>query len=153
MNRVEIVKFQKLHAYEILDRNVREVDLKLARHPDWKDWVEAWDTRGPAYTLMADGQPVACAGVVEKEWHKGEAWALLSRSAFNFKLAMVRAMKKGIQEVVDSRRFRRIEAVADVNHGMARELLEALGFTCDTPKGMEKYGPNGEKSFLYARVK
>jgi len=74
----EIKPFKIEHAYEILDRNIREQDIWLTGFGDFENIVKIWETGGPSYSLFIDDQVGFCAGVVDMLWQRGEAWTLLS---------------------------------------------------------------------------
>lgn len=151
---VEIIPYEPIHAYTILERNIREQDTWLSAYPDFDKWVEGWKTAGPSFTLIIDGEIVACAGVILLEWKKGEAWTLLSSLFYKYKKTTFKAIKTYLNKIISDKGLRRLQALVSceiVNLNECKRMLEHLGFKNETPDGMQSYGPNGEKMLLFGR--
>ncbi len=154
MKKIEIIPYEPRHAYEILDRNVREEDLWLSTYPDWDKWVVAWQKAGPAYSLLIDDKVIICAGVILLEWLKGEAWMLLSNDFYQYKKTCFKEIKKYLIEIIHIFKLRRLQAIILCNLANVEEckrFLKHLGFKNETPDGLAAYGPNGEDVFLFGR--
>lgn len=150
--KTEIVPYEPIHAYTILDRNVREQEIWLSFYPDWEKWAVAWKEKGPGYTLIIDGEIIGCAGVTLTEWDKGIAWALLSSLFYKYRKTTFKAIKDGLKRIIRDHSLRRIESLVKVGFEPGCKMLLHLGFTNETPNGMKSYGPNGEDMYLFGRV-
>ena len=149
--KIEIVQYEPIHAYTILERNVREQDTWLSKYPDWDKWAKGWKKGGPAYTLMVDGKIVACAGVLMMEWNKGEAWSLLSSLFYKYKKTTFKAIKKNLDTIIKDKKLKRVHSlVFDGTEEICGKFLEHLGFTWECKH--RKYGPNGEDVHVYVRI-
>lgn len=149
--KTEIMPFEKMHAYTILERNVREEDTQLSALPDWEEWVEKWEKNGPAFTLIIDGEVVGCAGVVMMGWKRGEAWTLLSQLFYKYKKTSYKAIRNGLNSIIKNEGLRRVQAsIYEGTEKVCGEFLEHLGFKWEGKH--IKYGPNGENVHVYARI-
>jgi len=103
---------------------------------------------GQAWTALADGVPVGCAGFVEVWDGRAYAWALLAAHAGPHMIALTRA----IRCVLAQAPFRRVEMAVDADFPQAARWAALLGFKCETPEPMRAYLPDGSDAYLYAKV-
>lgn len=103
---------------------------------------------GIGWAALVDGEPVACAGLVEVWEGRAYAWAILSDNAGPY----MRALTREIRSRLDAAPFRRIEMAVDAEFEAGARWAEMLGFRCETPAPMAAYLPNGRAAYLYARV-
>lgn len=145
----DVLPFEPRHAYEILDRNVREQDTQLSSYPDWDEHVRRW-AKHPAYTLIIDGQVVGCAGVVIFAKGRGEAWALLSSLFYRHKKTAYRAIREGLGKIIDERKLYRVQGLVKPDLEAAKNFIKHLGFQ---EEGLlRRYGLNGEDLIMFART-
>lgn len=149
--KIEIIQYEPVHAYTILDRNVREENLWLSKYPDWEKWVKGWKDSGPAFTLIIDGEIVGCAGVILLDWRRGEAWSLLSTLLYKYKKITFRAIKNGLDKIVKEKKLRRVHSLVNPESELNKEFMKHLGFKNETPNGLKSFGPNGETLLMYGR--
>ena len=102
---------------------------------------------GPCFTGIADGEIVACSGVVKQWDNRATAWALISENAGKHFVKIHKAVKR----FLDLSDIRRIEAYADVGFDQGHRWLHMLGF--EREGYMRCYSPNGNDAVLYARIK
>lgn len=104
---------------------------------------------GLGVTLLMDGRPAACLGIL-KQWNGyGVAWTLISPRAAAHPVALIRIARRVLDSAFQTGGFRRIDSWTHGEWKAAHRLHDALGFTyqLDCPK----YGPNGEMYKLYTR--
>jgi hypothetical protein len=99
------------------------------------------------YTVLSDGHPIACGGVVEHWPGRWEAWAVLDGVSRKDFLAVHCAAKRILNELT----VRRIEAVVRVGYTVGIRWVRALGFQQEAAR-MKHYGVDGEDYSMYARV-
>jgi RimJ/RimL family protein N-acetyltransferase len=150
MGRYELVRYEPLHAYTILDRSVRERDIWLSAYPDWDKWAEGWKKAGPAFTLLCDGQPVICGGILMMGWQRGQAWILPSTLFCKHVKQSYRLIKQKMMDIQRAYDLRRIEALVEPGFEAGKRFMEHLGFTNEGL--LKRYGPRGEDMFMYGRV-
>ncbi len=150
MGRYELVRYEPMHAYSILERNVREQDIWLSAYPDWDKWAEGWEKGGPSFTLLCDGVPVACGGVILIGWQRGEAWLLLSTLFYRHVKECYRLIKQKIMEIQRAHALRRIQALVSPDLEKAQRLMEHLGFANEGL--LKRYGPRGEDLLMFGRA-
>jgi len=149
--KIEMVQYEPVHAYKILDKNIRECDAWLSDYPDWEETVKGWKKYGPAFTMFVDDEIVGCGGVTIIKTGVGEAWTLLSKNFYKYPKTSFRALKNGLNDIIMSWKLRRVQAVVFKGFDSGCHLLRHLGFENETPNGMVSFGPNGEDMYLFGR--
>ena len=147
--KIDVTPYEIIHAYDIIDRNVREQDLWLSGQ-DWETAVKGWKDGGPGYTLLIDEKVVGCGGVVLTQWQCGEAWTLFSTLFFKHYRTAYKAIKKNLENIIEDENLRRVQSLIHPEHEEAKRFIIHLGFQCEGL--LRKYGPNGEDLFMYSRV-
>ncbi len=102
---------------------------------------------GRAWTAEVDGEPIACAGLIEVWEGRAYAWALIGRNAGPWMAAITRAVRRAL----DVAPFRRVEMAVDATFEAGNRWALLLGFTRETDKPLRCYLPSGD-AYLYARV-
>jgi hypothetical protein len=136
---IEFVPFERSH-------------LQLIEPQEWQrsennsmfmDMPERW-----AKTLLADGFPVACAGVMEIWPGRGHAWALLDVQAAKY----LRQITRAIRDEFIGLPFRRIEMTVQEGFDQGMRWARLLGFEQETPEPMKLYFPDGQSAYLFSKV-
>lgn len=102
-----------------------------------------------AHTLMEDGAPIACCGLVVFTQHRALVWALVSDKVNRQNFAAVHGYAKLF---LNGLPFRRLEAVAEASFAQAGRWLETLGFRLEAPR-MAAFYENGGDGAGYALVR
>lgn len=150
MNK-QLIKFDPAHAYDVIDRNVREQDVWLSKWPEWKETVLDWKNKWPAYTLIIDGEVVGSGGVVLMGYGRGEAWLLLSSLFYKYKLTSIRFIKKLFLEILESHDLKRVQATVDVTHLKAMRFADIFGLEYEGT--LRHYGPAGQDLAMFGRIR
>ena len=145
-----IKPFKAEHAYEILDRNVREENIQLSRLGDFGAIARAWETGGPSYTFFMDGQAVFCAGVVDMLYQRGEAWSLLSSLFYKHPKLCARIIKKELGKIIKEHDYKRVQSIIEPEDSRAIRFIEWLGF--EREGLLRKYMPHEKDMLMYARI-
>jgi transposase len=146
---IKIVPFEPWHAEAIL------FGLPQNRFKD--KLIAAYLSPGSiARSLMRDDlygiSPLACGGIINLEFQRGEAWLLCSPRAQFRKFSLWKAVKHCLPELARLGYFRRVQATCyERDKG---KFFEKLGFHCETKEEIRMlfYGPNGESADLYSRI-
>ena len=142
-------EFEAGHARQIIESNGRPQEA-------WCDanfsdrWCKSLEDRIWAYTLMVNGIPVACVGLVLQDWGKAEAWTLFSNSFQNHVLTIYRLIKTGLKMAFHEKNLSRIQATIDPSYPATVKWIESLGFEYEGR--LRKYGPLGQDFLMYART-
>ena len=118
---------------------------------DIERWSLAYKEGGPAYTLIVEDVPVACAGIILQEWNKAEAWALLSFLFYRHKIKAYRAIKAGLEAFIAEKKLQRVQAVVVSEDQPGIDFIECLGFECEGE--LKNFGPQHESFYMYARTR
>lgn len=139
---IQIVPFEPEHA--------DAMDVQIAQRMTPEERQQAMgESFGDAWTAMADGEPVACAGLVPVWFGRAYAWALLSESAGAHMVAITRAVRRAL----DMGEFRRVEMAVRAGFAEGERWARLLGFVLETPDPMRAYMPDGSDAYLYSRVR
>lgn len=114
-------------------------------------WRDQWRTRqpkGPALSLLSDGQARICGGIEPITPWRGYFWLLASEGVGASGWGKV--MRAG-RQLLDESRHHRIESVANAEVGRFARFLDKLGLHREAV--MRRYGAAGEDFALYAITK
>jgi len=100
-----------------------------------------------SYCLLQDGTPVFAGGIVNQQWHRGEAWILPTPFFRQHVKTCFRILQKMLPKAAAENGFVRVQAVAA--DGVTISLFEHLGFEYEGT--LKHFGPFGETCRLYAR--
>lgn len=128
--------------------HLKEISVQPAQAAEYAHADALASPLGMGWAALVDGEPVACAGLVEVWEGRAYAWAILSDNAGPYMLPLTRE----IRSKLDAAPFRRIEMAVDADFDAGARWAEMLGFRCETPAPMAAYLPNGRAAYLYARV-
>lgn len=103
----------------------------------------------PSYSYLVNGIVIACGGVVPVSEKRYIAWSLMSSETNRHMLGITREVTKFL-ETFDADRVE-LQVRADFSAGC--RWAKMLGFICETPCPMKKFGDDGMDYYLYARVK
>jgi len=111
-----------------------------------QDWTHLGE-KGEAWTGLVDGKPVACIGVADMGFGRGEAWALLSQDAGRSMLQITRAVERWLR--VGPYRYLQIHTAE--SFVAAHRWATMLGFAS---RGcLPGYCENGEDALIWTRTR
>ncbi len=141
---LETVVLEPVHLLRLLNGSTRPFADPMK--PD--QLARAYFSPGSAaYCLLDDGEPVFAGGIVNLEWHRGEAWILPTPFFRQHAKTCFRIVKKMLSLIADEKGFVRVQVVAA--DGVSIALFEHLGFEYEGT--LKHFGPNGETCRMYAR--
>lgn len=141
----EIVRFLPAHLRAIKLQPWQEMDAESMRQPGYADALSAM---GEAYTVMLDGEPVACMGVVPLTPYRAQAWALISEAWTPTMRMVTRAALGWLQQT----RYRRVEAVVSADFEAGHRWARMLGFEVEGGR-RPAFMVDGSDGYTYARVR
>lgn len=103
--------------------------------------------QGQAFTAIAGGEVIGCAGCIEPWDNRGILWALVSANAGRHMTAIHRAAVGFLAQS----KLRRIETFVDTEFAAGHRWVQMLGF--EREGRMRAFSPDGRDFDLYARVK
>lgn len=93
-----------------------------------------------------DQYPIACGGIINLLWGRGEAWFLTAPEFHSYLKTAYKVTKQAFKDLVDKCSFRRIQGTS---YDSCNSLFKHLGFHKEAE--LEKYGPKGEMAIIYAQ--
>ena len=142
---VRIVPFAPEHLNEVERRGFEEAALmKLG---DLSARAAMYMQYGPAFTGVADGVVIGCAGVVTHWEGVGEAWAFISTAAAAHPLGITKAVKGWLDA---QKAYRRIQANVKADDERAVRWIRLLGF--ENEGLMRAFGPDGTDFRRFVRL-
>jgi hypothetical protein len=112
--------------------------------PVFKTLEDHWSN-----TIMKDGVPILCGGVIEYWTNRGGLWAIVSKECGPSDFVTVHRL---VEAFINALPYPRLEFHVDVDFDNGHRWAKLLGFSCEAPR-MRAYQPNGRDAALYARVK
>lgn len=140
---IDVIHFAPEHLYQIQEQ--RATDYMRPRVTF--EHAQSLAGQPHSYTVLKDGKPIACGGVLEYWMGRGEAWAVLDAVSRKDFMAVHNAARRFIAAI----NMRRIEAVVQTDFTAGHRWLRALGFQMEAPL-LKAYDPDGRDFSLYARV-
>jgi len=147
---MEIMPFKPEHLNGLDWQSLTEGSMLGAMPEGWRRGALARAAAGWAFSGFEQGQWLGAAGLLP--WWPGvaEAWLLLAPAGRKVPLAAVRALKKGLETLIQTMRVHRLQASVRADFGQARKMAEVLGFHEESR--MAKYGPDGADYLRYVRL-
>lgn len=106
---------------------------------------------GPAWTLVDDGDVLACAGYGSMWTGTAEGWAIVRSDLTRLqRLRVARAFLTDVPRRVKDAGLRRLQASVVADNGLALRLARRLGMSEEGY--MRRYGPQGEDHIRFALV-
>lgn len=147
MAEIRIVPYEPAHLARLDLQDAQGVLRPLLADPGY---AAALARPGLAWTALAGGTPVGCAGFLDQGGGRWLAWALIGRDMPRRGwLAATRAVQLRIDRL-RARGARRLEAVVHVAFAPGHRWVELLGFRLEGI--MRAYDPEGADCALYARI-
>ena len=131
--------------------------VKQMRVQEAQCWVGMYDESYPVFklledhwsnTVMKDGVPILCGGVIEFWKNRGGLWAIVSKDCGPKEFVAVHRL---VQSFLASLPYARLEFHVDVDFEQGHRWASLLGFEMEAPR-LRAYQPNGRDAALYARV-
>lgn len=145
---MRIVPFQAGHI-TLLEPRGPDIGL-LQSFGDPLAVANSFAANGLGMTVLVDGRPIACAGIVFLWKGVGEAWTLTSPLVEQHRKSFHRAVVTMLDQTQTHRRLHRVQTAVHEGFEVSQFWLERLGFACEG--AMVDYGPDRETYLRYARV-
>jgi len=111
--------------------------------------IDTWQSPGSlACTLWKDKRPVACGGIINFNWYRGEAWILVSPDIKSLRVPLRKIMKQELARMAVEGEFRRVQATCYSEE--KGQFFRKLGFEYEGY--LKSFGPKQENAILYSRV-
>jgi len=100
-----------------------------------------------SWTVVADGNPVACGGTLEQWPGRHIAWVYLNKETGAHMKFITRAVQKGMAKLKG-----RIEMTVRADFAQGHRWARILGFRIENEPGiLRAFGPQGEDHVAYVR--
>lgn len=140
---VEIVPFQAEHLAAL---RIQAVQASAQPLMTVEHGTRIAEQVGLAKTVLVDGKPIACAGVIEVWKGRAFAWSYLGEGWERQMRLVHRAALAGLRAC----RWRRVEMAVDPRHPEGKRWALHLGFEFE---GLaRKFTPDGRDAEIWARV-
>jgi hypothetical protein len=132
-----IVPFKRWHIKWLLEEGVPGFDATTAQALETAD----------SWTVVVDGNPVACGGTLEQWPGRHVAWMYLNSKTGPHMLKITRAVNLALSKVKG-----RIELTVVEDFAAGHRWAKMLGFSVENAPGVLKhFGPSGENHVAYVR--
>lgn len=140
----------EIRAYKFEDGlKLEPKEIGVKNQEGYEKWLKM-NELGPGYTILVDGEAVACAGIRVFWQGVGEAWSILSKDKSSQHLKLIlEEFGKRLEFVISEMKFRWIEVSLNKNNEKGIRFAQHFGFERKCEK--TGYLPDGSDAFLYAR--
>lgn len=144
-----IDEFRKADA-EIIWQYISDVSGRKPPH-SITEMIKAYTSPGSiAATLkmiyFGEELPVACGGIMNQYWARGEAWLLDSPLFQKYPKESYSMMKTAFEGMIQCGQFQRIQCISYLKDKCS--LFRHLGFKFEAT--LKKFGPEGQDGFIYS---
>jgi hypothetical protein len=146
--KVEIKPYAADHGIEIM-QTVMEPNSVLPEQMQEAAYYNGQHSE-EAYTLFIDDKPMLSGGFFLIHEGFAEGWILVSEEAREFPIKAVLTLRRYMKDLVKKYNLIRLQAKILKGFVSGNRLATILGFTLETPEGMQNYGHNGETYMLYS---
>lgn len=103
-----------------------------------------------AFSLIHEGKIIAIGGIYDLWPGVGEAFSIMSETAFDYPKSLYRHFKVNIEFGINLNKYARVQALVKVGLNAGVRFIEHLGFTREAM--LEKWGPDGADYYMYKRI-
>lgn len=118
---------------------------ELISNPE--EYVRMVCQQGQAFAVVADGETMVIAGLIEMWEGRSLMWSLMSKNAGKH----MRYILKATERMITTFGARRVESTVDCDFKQGHRFMRLLGFQMEAER-MKSYEPDGRDCALYARI-
>jgi hypothetical protein len=120
-------------------------------HAVHRDSIEAALQKSVMLSFITDaGEVVAVIGATQRWPGSALCWSVMTTKIEKYPIGFLKASVRGLDGIHDILGLTRFDATVREDNPISQRWVEWLGF--EKEGVMEKYGPEGETHFLYAKV-
>ena len=145
----EIKDFKPEHADKIISFGMNSKLMEIdASYSDNR--ICNYSTKGNAYTMFVDGNPVFAIGIVLLWDGVAEGWVLASQNVFEMKFLAAKTMKELTDEMCKKNKIKRLQTSVKVDFKLGVRFATWLGLEIE---GLKKsYGPDGSDYYQLGKI-
>ena len=144
-----MIDFHPAHI-DLMD--IREHEMENVCHGDYKEKFTMLSKLGVSGTVMYDGVILCVIGVFDMWEGVYELWLLPSKAIEKHKLVFGRVIKQQLEAFKEVTNYHRIQVTA-LDDEFHNKFFTWLGFTCETPNGMENFTKDRTNYNMWSIVK
>jgi hypothetical protein len=144
-----ILDYQADHAREIINGHMNKGAPQNVL--GMRDFADDLVVPEMSFTGVAEQGLVCCAGINPLWEGVGEAWVIASSLLHENRMAVVRATKRLLWQMITHQNFWRVQACVRTDWPEAMRYAEFFGMQNEGV--MKRYGPDGSDYYRYAWVK
>ena len=84
--------------------------------------------RGPAFTGLADGEIIACGGILPLWKGVGEAWVVSSELVSLYPITFAKVIWRKMKAIIEELELERVQTTVDAEHKVSQRWLERMNF-------------------------
>jgi len=145
----EIKDFKPAHADKIisygLNSKLMEIDAGFEDNR-----ICNYSTKGNAYTMFVDGNPVFAIGIVILWDGVAEGWVMASQNVFEMRFLAAKTMKELTDEMCKKNKIKRLQTSVKADFKLGVRFATWLGLEIE---GIKKcYGPDGSDYYQLGKI-
>lgn len=142
-----MITVEKLKAEHVLSITPQPAQIQMVSELTESYAAQLENQPGVAFSVMLDGEAIACGGLAEIHDDRAVAWSLISEAA----LSHFKIVHRVVLRVMQSSHFSRIEMVVNADHKQAKRWAQSMGFTQEAL--MRKFNDDGSDAYLFSRIR
>ena len=143
---MQIVPLNIEHIRYIIDVNKADGYNVLHDAYPAETLAKAYLSKGSPAFCLVNSEPIMAGGIINLDWHRGEAWVLHTKLMHKYLKTAIKALKEKLPKIAIENGFKRVQATSFIDN---EDFLNVLGFHYEaTLKG---FGPNQEAGKIFVR--
>ena len=131
--------------------NLRHSDSVALSHIDRESDVQLKGMqKGTAFTGFSEGEIIGGAGIIPIWPGVGHAWVTMGANYKKHRIWVHKNVMSFMDKIIEGMELNRVQANVVCDFYPGGQWLERMGFNLEGK--MQKYGPEGEDHYLYARI-
>jgi hypothetical protein len=106
--------------------------------------------RGPAFTGVANGEIIACGGILPLWKGVGEAWVVSSELVSLYPMTFAKVIWRKLKSIIEELELERVQTTVDVEHKVSQKWLERMNFENE---GLMRKFLGGRDYYRFAWIK
>ena len=107
-------------------------------------------SKGPAFTGVANGEIIACGGILPLWKGVGEAWVVSSELVSLYPITFAKVIWRKLKSIIEELELERVQTTVDVEHKVSQKWLERMNFENE---GLMRKFLGGRDYYRYAWIK
>ena len=143
---MELVPLTIDHIRYIVEKNRADKFNAIPDSFSAETLAKSYFSKGSVSFWLVNDEPIMAYGIVNLDWHRGEAWIMHTNLFRKYFKTSLKTLKEELPKVAVNNGFRRVQATSFIAN---ENLFEFLDFEHEAT--LRLFGPEGQTGEIYVR--